>query len=68
MARIKRGKLLIFLRQIRHELFEAAFQEELNHCFDDSAVGQPPVPPDQVALTILLQAYTVLPMTKPSKR
>ena len=55
---IKRGKLFVFLRQIRHELFDAAFQQELNHCFEDSAVGHPPVPPAQVALTILLQAYT----------
>lgn len=58
VERIKRGKLFVFLRQIRHELFDPAFQEELNHCFEDSAVGQPPVPPAQVALTILLQAYT----------
>lgn len=58
MNRIKRGKLFVFLRQIRHELFDAAFQEELNHCFADSAVGQPPVPLAQVSLTLLLQAYT----------
>lgn len=58
MHRIKRAKLFVFLRQIRHELFDAAFQEELNHLFQDSAVGQPPVPPAQIALTILLQAYT----------
>lgn len=58
MHRIKRAKLFVFLRQIRHELFDATFQEELNHLFQDSEVGQPPVPPAQIALTILLQAYT----------
>lgn len=48
----------VFLRQIRHELFDVAFQEELNPIFQDSEVGQPPVPPAQLVLTILLQAYT----------
>jgi hypothetical protein len=56
--RIKRAKLFVFLRQIRCELFNAAFQAELNRLFQDSEVGQPPVPPAQIALTILLQAYT----------
>jgi hypothetical protein len=55
---IKRAKRFVFLRQIRHELFDAAFQEELNHPFQDSEVGQPLVPPAQVVLTIPLQAYT----------
>ncbi len=36
MERIKRAKLFVFLRQIRHELFDAAFQEELNHLFQES--------------------------------
>jgi hypothetical protein len=58
MQRIKRAKLFVFLRQIRHELFDAAFQEALNHLFRESKVGQPPVPPAQLAFTILLQAYT----------
>ena len=58
VQRIKRAKLFVFLRQIRHELFDAAFQAELNQIFRDSEVGQPPVPPAQVALTIILQAYT----------
>ena len=58
MQRIKRAKLFVFLRQIRHELFDAAFQADLNEIFQNSEVGQPPVPPAQVALTIILQAYT----------
>ena len=58
MHRIKRAKLFVFLRQIRHELFDPAFQEELHPIFQDSEVGQPPVPPAQNALTILIQAYT----------
>lgn len=36
MQRIKRAKLFVFLRQIHHELFDMAFEEELNHIFQDS--------------------------------
>lgn len=49
MQRIKRAKLFVFLRQIRHELMDAAFQAELNEIFQNSEVGQPPMPPAQVA-------------------
>jgi len=53
MQGIKRAKLFVFLRQIRYELLDAAFQEELNQIFQDSEVGQPPVPAAQIALTII---------------
>jgi transposase len=56
--RIKRAKLFVFLRQIRHELFDAELQNELNQIYSDSPVGQPPVPPAQVALAMIVQAYT----------
>jgi Transposase DDE domain/Transposase domain (DUF772) len=56
--RIKRAKLFVFLRAIRHELFDEKLQNELNQMYQDSAVGQPPVPPAQVALTMIIQAYT----------
>jgi len=58
VARIRRAKLFVFLRRVRHELFVAAFQEELATIFGDSPKGQPPVPPAQLALVTLLQAYT----------
>ncbi len=29
---IKRAKLFVFLREIRHSLFDEAFQEELSFC------------------------------------
>jgi len=58
VSRIRRAKLFIFLRHIRHELFSTAFQEELATIFRDHPKGQPPVPPAQLALGILLQAYT----------
>jgi transposase len=58
VSRIRRAKLFIFLRRIRHELFSTAFQEELATIFRDRPKGQPPVPPAQLALVTLLQAYS----------
>ena len=58
VARIRRAKLFVFLRRIRHELFSPAFQEELAGIYRDSSQGHPPVAPAQLALATLLQAYT----------
>jgi hypothetical protein len=58
ISRIKRAKLFIFLRHNRHELFNDEFQAELAKIFKDSTVGQSPVPPGQLALALILQAYT----------
>ena len=55
---IRKAKMFLFLRQIRHELFELEFQQELAKVFKDSSVGLCPVPPAQIALAIILQAYT----------
>lgn len=56
--RIKRAKLFIFLRQVRHQLFDDEFQTELAKIFDDNPKGQPPIPPAKLALVTILQAYT----------
>lgn len=56
--RIKRAKLFTFLRHNRHQLFNDEFQTELATLFKDSTVGQSPVPPAQLALAIIVQAYT----------
>jgi Transposase DDE domain/Transposase domain (DUF772) len=56
--RIRKAKLFVFLRQIRHKLFDSEFQIELATVFKDSSVGLCPVPPAQLALAIILQAYT----------
>ena len=58
VKRIKRAKLFVFLREHRHELFDEAFQEELAALYQPSKRGQPPIPPAQLALATILQAYT----------
>ena len=55
---LKRAKLLVFLREIRHLLCDEGFQEELSKMYAEAEKGHPPVPPAQLALTIILQAYT----------
>jgi Transposase DDE domain/Transposase domain (DUF772) len=57
VKRIRRAKLFVFLREHRHDLFDEAFQEELGRLYADSRRGQPPVPPAQLALATVLQAY-----------
>ncbi|BCL78918.1 IS1182 family transposase [Ktedonobacteria bacterium brp13] len=58
ITRIKRAKLFVFLRYHRHELFDNAFQEELATLYAPSLRGQPPIPPAQLALATIVQAYT----------
>jgi Transposase domain (DUF772)/Transposase DDE domain len=57
IKRIKRAKLFTFLRLNRSFIFNDEFQEELATIFKDSTVGHRPVPPAQLALAIILQAY-----------
>ncbi|HYQ91141.1 MAG TPA: transposase, partial [Candidatus Competibacteraceae bacterium] len=54
----KRKKLFVFVREIRTELFEPAFQEELAGMYRQTGAGKPPVPPALLAMATLLQAYT----------
>ena len=58
VSRIRRAKLFIFLRNVRHQLFDDEFQRELANIYKDSPKGHPPVPPAQLALVTILQAYT----------
>jgi Transposase DDE domain/Transposase domain (DUF772) len=55
---VRRAKLFVFLRLHRHELFDEGFQAELARAYADRPKGQPPVPPAQLALATVLQAYT----------
>lgn len=52
------GKLYAFLRKNRHELFDDAFQSELEAMYRESGEGKQPVPPALLAMVVLLQAYT----------
>ncbi len=58
VKRVRRAKLFVFLRYHRHALFADAFQQELATLYKDAPQGQPPVPPAQLALALILQAYT----------
>lgn len=58
VKRIKRAKLFTFLREWRHELLDESFQKELSKLYAEEAKGHPPVPPAQLALVTILQAYT----------
>lgn len=58
IKRIKRARLFVWLREHRHELFDEDFQAELAAMYQDRPVGQPPVPPAQLGLATILQAYT----------
>jgi hypothetical protein len=57
MQRVKRARLFVWLRQHRHQLLDEAFQTELAGMYDPRPLGQPPVPPAQLALATILQAY-----------
>src|SRR5260370_18769715 len=54
---VRRARLLVFLREHRHELFDEEFQAGLARAYADSPKGQPPVPPAQLALATIVQAY-----------
>jgi len=55
---VRRAKLFVFLREHRHELFDEEFQSVLARAYADKPKGQPPVPPAQLALATIVQAYT----------
>jgi hypothetical protein len=53
----KSRKLFAFLRDYRHELFDDAFQAELEAMYRDTGAGKDPVPPALLAMVLLLQSY-----------
>jgi hypothetical protein len=57
--RLKRtGKLFLFLREHRHELFDEQFQNELASMYEvEPQGGRAAIPPAVLAMAILLQAY-----------
>jgi hypothetical protein len=60
VKRMRRAsKFFVFLREIRAELFDDEFQEELSRMYK-VARGQPPIPPALLAMVTILQGYTGL--------
>ena len=57
LKRLEKRKLFGFLRRHRHELFDDAFQSELELMYRDTDAGVEPVPPAQLAMALLLQGY-----------
>jgi hypothetical protein len=53
----KRRKLFAFLRLHRHEIFDDAFQAELESMYRDTGAGKEPVPPALLATALVLQGY-----------
>src|SRR5215472_2910780 len=58
VKRIRRAKLFVFLRHHRNVLLDEEFQQELAGLYRPGKRGQPPIAPAQLALAIILQAYT----------
>ena len=50
------GKFYVFLRQVRHELFDEDFEAQLARAYG-KARGTEPLPPSLLAMVTLLQAY-----------
>ena len=50
-------KLFAFLRMHRHELFDDAFQAELESMYRTTGAGAQPLPPAMMAMAVLLQGY-----------
>jgi hypothetical protein len=50
------GRLYVFLRQVRHELFDRGFEAELERAYG-KARGTDALPPALLAMVTLLQAY-----------
>src|SRR3954469_3861206 len=58
MKRLKRmRKLFGFLRVHRHELFDEAFQTELEGMYRQTGAGEEPVPPAVLCMALIVQGY-----------
>jgi Transposase DDE domain len=58
MKRLKRVRTLFgFFRLHRHELFDEAFQEQLESMYRNTGAGDEPHPPALLCMVVLLQGY-----------
>ncbi len=53
----KTRKLFAFLRDHRHELFDEAFQAELESMYRSTGAGKDATPPALLAMVVILQSY-----------
>jgi hypothetical protein len=53
----KTRKLFAFLRDRRREIFDDAFQSELEAMYRNTGAGKDPTPPALLAMVVLLQSY-----------
>src|SRR5918998_3626097 len=53
----KSRKLFVFLRRHRHELFDEAFQQQLEGMYRQTGQGETPQPPALLCMALLLQGY-----------
>lgn len=53
----KKRKLFAFLRENRSELFDGAFQEELEEMYRDTGAGKDAAPPAMMAMALIMQGY-----------
>lgn len=51
------GKLFVFLREHRHRIFDEQITQKLFSLYAEHPRGKPPIPPAQLAIATLLQAY-----------
>jgi hypothetical protein len=57
VARCKKARLYVFLREHRHELFDETFQAELARMYPERRRGRDEVPPALLAMATVLQAW-----------
>ena len=58
LKRLNRVRALFgFLRLHRHELFDDAFQAQLEEMYRNTGAGEDPVPPAMLCMALLLQGY-----------
>lgn len=61
LRRCTKRPVFVFLRELRHELFDDDLQRQLIAAYSDTEAGRTRVPPAQLAMALLLQAALGVP-------
>jgi hypothetical protein len=59
--RCGKRRVFVFLRELRHRIFDRGMQERLNAAYKETVRGKERVPPAQLAMALLLQAALDVP-------